>query len=654
MKRHLLPATTLLSCSLLLTACGGGSGSSSDPDQPGSGSSDNSAPVAGNVTLTDNNGNAVRAGDELTVTYAYSDQENDAEGVSRIRWLADGTEITSGTERYVIQEADEGKSITAEITPVAATGTAEGTAVVSNALTVVINQPPEAINAGIIDVNAGTLLTRDELQVLYNYSDADRDPEGETLIRWFVDGNEVATGRSYISSPEDTGKIITAEVTPIAKTGRAAGTTVTTDNRVSPAKRNLRFFNATNADNRQATYVTDGTSAGTYLLSDANNLTSVARLNDQYVLSVVQGNGYRTLAFTDGSSDNVTILPITSATSARFNRTNQLVSLNGKAYFSGFDTTNNIELWSTDGTEAGTGLFNNILTNPSGSDPKNFRTVGNHVYFSAYQQQYGPELWRTDGTTEGTVMVKDFNSGSFGSSPYSLNEFGNKIIFNGREGSPVAGTLKNVTYIYSPDTNTSAVLNLDNLFNYQNFLALDDGKAFISGGRSFNTIHSWITDGTVAGTSSITSVSTNFNMFNPVQYKGDVYVIIGTQVQKLNINTKRFEAVLPDFTSVTNMAVLGEYLILSATEEENGDRELYRFDGNEVTQIKNIMTNGSSNPDNFFLLNDQMTFTATSEENGRELWATDGTEKGTFLLKDINPGDPGSNPAFCHLTGCLE
>ncbi len=40
-------------------------------------------------------------------------------------------------------------------------------------------------------------------------------------------------------------------------------------------------------------------------------------------------------------------------------------------------------------------------------------------------------------------------------------------------------------------------------------------------------------------------------------------------------------------------------------------------------------------------------FTATSTVTGTELWRTDGTVAGTFMLKDIWPGTLGSNPTIC-------
>src|SRR3954454_12233156 len=38
-----------------------------------------------------------------------------------------------------------------------------------------------------------------------------------------------------------------------------------------------------------------------------------------------------------------------------------------------------------------------------------------------------------------------------------------------------------------------------------------------------------------------------------------------------------------------------------------------------------------------------MVFSAVGDGTGREIWKTDGTEAGTTLLKDINPGPTSSN-----------
>ena len=71
---------------------------------------------------------------------------------------------------------------------------------------------------------------------------------------------------------------------------------------------------------------------------------------------------------------------------------------------------------------------------------------------------------------------------------------------------------------------------------------------------------------------------------------------------------------------------------------EDTNIQLYKINKltNAVELLKKIYNNGSSNPANFRVLNDKLVFTAFTEDNGIELWVSDGTTEGTILLKDIN------------------
>jgi ELWxxDGT repeat protein len=76
-----------------------------------------------------------------------------------------------------------------------------------------------------------------------------------------------------------------------------------------------------------------------------------------------------------------------------------------------------------------------------------------------------------------------------------------------------------------------------------------------------------------------------------------------------------------------------------------GADELWRTDGTEdgTTLIKDIQPGGGSFPGGFFIFNDLLYFSAV-DSHGRELWRTDGTAAGTVMVADINPGSGGSNP----------
>lgn len=60
--------------------------------------------------------------------------------------------------------------------------------------------------------------------------------------------------------------------------------------------------------------------------------------------------------------------------------------------------------------------------------------------------------------------------------------------------------------------------------------------------------------------------------------------------------------------------------------------------------VADINPAGDSSPAHPFLFGDRMYFVADDGDAGRELWSTDGTEEGTELVADLNPGPASSDP----------
>jgi ELWxxDGT repeat protein len=61
-----------------------------------------------------------------------------------------------------------------------------------------------------------------------------------------------------------------------------------------------------------------------------------------------------------------------------------------------------------------------------------------------------------------------------------------------------------------------------------------------------------------------------------------------------------------------------------------------------------------SDPDNFYISNGKLFFTATSASTGRELWVSDGTLAGTKMLLDINSGAGNAFDNTTYLPGFVE
>jgi ELWxxDGT repeat protein len=295
-----------------------------------------------------------------------------------------------------------------------------------------------------------------------------------------------------------------------------------------------------------------------------------------------------------------------------------LVEMNGFSFFQATTAANGNELWKTDGTNAGTVMVKDILVGATSSTPRNLFVINSTLYFTATTAS-GNELWKTDGTDAGTVMVKDINPGSASST-------------------------------------------LQNLINV-------NGTLFFTAITATNGRELWKSDGTDAGTVMVKDIIagvsgpsfSSFTSFGGQLYFSALDVVSGSELWKsdgTNAGTVMVKDIFPGSSggSTGPYIPIGSQLCFLGNDGTNG-AELWITDGTEpgTTMLKNINPgSASSSPQNFIVIGNTIYFTATDVTNGTELWKTDGTVAGTVLVKDINSGVSSSSfNSLINLNGTL-
>ncbi|MDX2214697.1 MAG: pre-peptidase C-terminal domain-containing protein [Oculatellaceae cyanobacterium bins.114] len=288
-----------------------------------------------------------------------------------------------------------------------------------------------------------------------------------------------------------------------------------------------------------------------------------------------------------------------------------LTVFNGRLYFTADDGISGRELWSTDGTQAGTRLLLNINPGAASSNPTDLFVFNDALYFSANNGVSGNELWRTDGTATGTELVFDINPGAASSNPFDFASFNGQLYFAatdalGRElwrtdgASDVALAVTQRAADINAGTGGSNPTDLTVVGNTL-FFAADDGTLG-SELWSFNGVTP-----NLAGNINFTGGSNPFDLTN---FNNRLYF------------------------SADDGGILG--------------RELYQSDGTpSLTRLFVNLRAGadSSNPSDLERVGNFFFFAADDGTRGRELYRSDGTVNGTTLISDVNPGSDSSSPA---------
>jgi ELWxxDGT repeat protein len=137
-----------------------------------------------------------------------------------------------------------------------------------------------------------------------------------------------------------------------------------------------------------------------------------------------------------------------------------------------------------------------------------------------------------------------------------------------------------------------------------------------------------------------------------------------TLIKDINAKADSSFASYPEFITAIND------IVVYAADDPVAGHELWRSDGTKAGTflLKNINPTGDSNPTNpddffdgtpsterthFVTMGTQVFFVANDGTHGYELWVTNGTANGTVMVKDIFPGEDGSEPTWLTKVGSL-
>ena len=265
--------------------------------------------------------------------------------------------------------------------------------------------------------------------------------------------------------------------------------------------------------------------------------------------------------------------------------------------------------WKSDGTAAGTDEVADIFPGPNGSIPYEITALGTHVLFSAEGSlAAGRELWISDGTS--ASLLKDLEPGNTsGGSPWWLTRAGGLVFFNGFDGTAeklwrTDGTPSGTVPARTMAPTATAPTELTAL-----------GSLLIYSGQGPDGAELWRTDGTEAGTLQVADIASG-----PASSSPDRLTAAGGKV----------------FFSAEDLATGRELWVSDGTGP--GTHRVKDIAPGAGSGIRNTVDDQAFRIEHWAAAGSRVFFPADDGTTGEELWVSDGTAAGTFLLMDILPG----------------
>lgn len=461
--------------------------------------------------------------------------------------------------------------------------------------------------------------------------------------------------------------------------GTTAGTHIVTQayyiddpQQLTPYKGKL-YFSINVNDEGRSLWVTDGTTTGTYELVN-NNAYLTDYYNSQpdpqmaiynnalyFIATDYYYGAYNQLfrySFDDGNGvelvDNIT--PGSDANIQPY----EIVGYKSGVAFKVVNSDGSATLWTTKGTNTDTKALKTFAS-VNGNTFANLYSASGGLSFEAYSSTSGYELWKSNGTTGGTALVADILPGPGSSYPYfSTSISANTILFSANNGSTGVELWK------SDGSSTGTVMAKDiNQGNTQSSIitsniiaSTTDGAVFPAYTSAYGT-EPYFSDGTSAGTNIISNISPtgSSSPYAMQTVKNNVYFLVDSDENNLaaiymfkSSNkqlVKIFEAPVAGYQIQSNYAVADNGLVFfQMSNPYYYESEIWRTDGTSAGSFL-LKTNayyyyGPSTE--IVTVGNTAYFPFADQYYGIELYKSDGTVNGTKIVSDIYSGSQGSNP----------
>lgn len=419
---------------------------------------------------------------------------------------------------------------------------------------------------------------------------------------------------------------------------------------------------------------TDGSFGGTFAFKDLS-VGSGTKSSSPYFKMVLGDKllhdavssavGSEPQAFSLSSNSN-TVLKDIALGSSQSSFPGPFIPFGSKAIFSGISFSVGYEPYITDGTPEGTSLLGDFCSDQTALTPPSLLVVNDKIVVLSLDPlaPFGYSVFVSNGVPGSFVKITGVGGlypdlSAISTPPVSI---GNTVYFS-------AGDVTTGAELYKLDLNNNSVTLLADFFagatsSSPGTLTAIDNKVYFEVtipspvGRELG-----VSDGTPGGTFLLADIAQSPGMssspedFIKLGTKVVFSAITPTQGRELYItdgtpgNFQLIKDINPGATSGVNTltdrtVIVGDVLYFAGVDAEHGV-ELWRTDGTAAGTylVKDINPGlASSSPNYLLAIDGYIYFSAISAEFGAELWRSDGTEAGTVQMQDFAPGLQSSSP----------